>query len=877
MLSRLRSWLAGVFTPNRLEQDLADELKFHLEARTEDLVRRGLAPADAARQARIEFGAAERYKEECRESRGLRLFHEFRGDLRYALRGLRKTPGFSAVVVLSLALGIGANTAMFSVVNGVLLRPMPYRDSGRLVSIREDMPDRTFRYLPYLQVLPRREELNSFEDVAAMQYAGYQLIDVSEPEELSGGWVTANLCPFLGVQPAIGRCFTPEDEASRAKVTLLSYALWQRQYGGDPGILGKSIPLRDFEGEKRFTVIGVLPPQFQFVQKADLMMPMSESPNYRDRNSSWTPSVVVARLKPRIEVGQARTELLAVQRRLFPNNHEGAGGRKIVVLPIAEYLAQTVKTGLVILLCVVALVLLITCANIANLILSRDCGRQREIAVRTALGAGRFRICRQLLTEAVTLALGGGVAGLIGAQWIVRGIKALAFARLPRIDEIGIDWKVLAYTGLITLASGMLFGLMPSLRLSRVDLADTMKSGGRSATGGKYQQKLMNGLVVFEVALCAVAMMGAGLLVNTFIRLKGIDPGFHSGRLLVASLNRRSSSPLSQTDFYGQVLAQVRSIPGIEAAALTNYPPPYHVRSIQDFRLPETSGVFGPGGPEANARAISPDYFRTMGIRLIRGRDFKAKEIANSRRSTVISEAMAKHYWPGQDPIGKTILLREYRKEVPADVIGVARDVRQSGLRDEPEDQMYFSYAQTDAPGNQTLIVRTAANPLSFVETIKREIRAVDRNQAFRILKTMDMLMADEVAEPRFYMILLGGYGMLGLLLTALGIGGLVAFSVSRRTREIGLRISFGASRLALLRMFAAGNLRLVIAGLIIGVPGSYVVTRYARTLLYEVTPADPWTIAMVTAILGVVSISVAAVAAFRATTVEPASVLRHE
>jgi putative ABC transport system permease protein len=635
--------------------------------------------------------------------------------------------------------------------------------------------------------------------------------------------------------------------------------------------------LRDFEGNKRFTVIGVLPPTFRLAGKADLMMPLSESANYRSRNADWTPSLLIARLKPGIQPAQARAELTAMQRRLLPNNHEGAGGRRMVVLPLAEYFAQPVKTGLMILLCVVALVLLITCANVANLILSRDAGRLREIAVRTSLGAGRLRICRQLMTEALSLALAGGIAGLLFASWMVTGVKALAFARLPRIDEIGMDWRVLAFTAVISLTSGLLFGLAPALRLSRVDLAAAMKTGGAALTGDRHYQRMMSGLVVFEVALCAVALMSAGLLINTFFRLRGIDPGFRAERLLVASLSTQGMGRQSAIAFYDDVLAHVRSVPGVEEAGLTNYPPPYHVRSIQDFRRPEKSDAPGAGGPRANARVVSPGYFRTMGIRILRGRDFDAQDTANSRRAVIISSAMANHYWPGEEPLGRTIFLREYRKKVMADIVGVAGNVRQAGLRDESEDQMYFSYAQVQAPGSQTLIVRTGSDPQGFAGVIKREVRSVDRNQALFVLTTMDALLAGERGEPRFYMIILGAYGALALILTTLGLGGLVAFSVTRRTREIGLRISFGAPRAGLLRMFASGNLKLAAAGMAIGIPGSWAVTRYARTLLFEVTPADPATIGVVLALLAGVSIAVSVAAALRATTIEPADVLRHE
>lgn len=880
MLPRIRSWLAGAIGARRWDTDLNDELRFHIESRADDLVARGMTRAEAARRARIEFGSRDRYKEECRESRGLQLLDECRADAVYALRVLSKAPGFTAIVVLSLALGIGANTAMFSVVNGVLLRPLPYRDSDRLVSVQEEMPHgagasmKTFRALPLVGFLWHRSEIQSFEDLAAMQFAVYQLIDVPEPEELMGSWVTANFCDFLGIQPVAGRCFTQAEEDGRAQVTMLSFGLWQRQFGGDPAVVGRSIAIGDFEGSKRVTVIGILPARFPLIQKADVIMPIAESPNYRKRNTSWTPTILIARLKRGISSRQARAELLAMQRRMYPKEHEGAGGRQMSVKPVAEYLAQRVRTGVTVLLGVVGLILLITCANVANLILSRNAGRVREIAVRASLGADRLRIWRQLLTESMVLAAVGGTIGLLAAQWIVRGVKAMAFAQLPRVDDIAIDGHVLAFTAAVSIVSGILFGLMPTFQLSRVDLADAMKTGGAGAIGSKEQQRVMSGVVVFEIALCTIAMIAAGLLVNTFVRLKGIDPGFRGDGLLVASLNPPRGNPQMAVQFYNAVLDRMRSMPGVQAVGMTNNPPPYHVRSIVDFRRSGTADGYGQGGPRANERVVSAGYFRAMGIRILSGSDFREREGGNARRLIVISESLAKRYWPGEDPVGKTIYLRAYRSEVAAEIIGVVNNVRQAGLRDAPEDQIYSHYSQVPA-SSEVLIVRATRNPLTMIEAVKREVRAVDRNQTLRVLTTMDALMADEVAEPRFYMTILGAYGLLALLLTTLGVGGVVSFGVSRRTREIGLRMSFGATRASVLRMFATGNLKLIAAGLTIGAPSSWAVTRYARSLLYEVTEQDPATMGAVILLFAAIAMAVSVAAALRATRIDPARVLR--
>lgn len=892
MLRRLRSWLAGAVRRDRIERDMADELEFHVAARTGDLLQAGLSPQEARRRARLEFGADERYKEECRESRGLRLLDEFRADVLYAMRGIRRNPGFSAVVVLSLALGIGANTAMFSIVNGIFLRPLPYKDQDRLVSIREEIPRSlltkgAFLFAPPVNVLLHRDEIGSFEDVMAVDYALYQLVDVPEPEELAAGLATANMCAFLGVKPVMGRCFTVEEEESRSQVALLSYSLWQRQFGGDPKVLGRAVPFRDNSGNKTITVIGVLPaigvlqPSVQTGLKVDVWVPLTESRSYRRRESSWNPHLTIARLKRGVDIRQARAELLAVQRRMYPKNYEGSGGLEIRVLTLADSMARSVKPALEVLVGVVGLVLLISCANVANLLLSRGAGRIREVAVRASLGAGRVRICRQMLTEAATLAAMGGAIGLAIANWMVHGVKALAPERLPlpRVDDIHMDWAVLGFTALVSLLSGILFGLMPALRLSRLHLADAMKAGGAGAMGGRRQQRLMNGLVVFGIALCVVAMMGAGLLINTFIRLKSVDSGFRGDRVLVASLNDAGASPGGATRLFGEILERVRFMPGVEAAGLTSYPPTEPVRSVQGFGLPGTSDASAADSLQADARVVSPGYFHTLGIPIIWGRDFDERDQSNSRRVIVISEGVARRYWPDANPVGETIMLSPGAKELPAEIVGVVRDVRQvrrTGLPDQPDDMIYSDYTQTSYPF-QTLVVLTKGEPAGMAAAVKRQVRAVDRNQTFRRLTTMKQLLAEEIAEPRFYMVVLGAYGALALILTAIGIAGVVAYSVSRRTREIGLRMAFGATPSSLLRMFGSSALKLTIAGLVLGIPSSLAVAGLMRGLLYGITPADPVTFAVVAVVLAGISLAACCSAAFRATRVEPSVVIRHE
>jgi putative ABC transport system permease protein len=817
----------------------------------------------------------------------MQMLSELWSDLRQAFRGFRHRPGFALVVVLSLALGIGANSAIFSVVDGVLLRPLPFKDPANLVAIEENGTRISLQELhisPTVGFFYRRDQLHSFSDVLGMQWTNPQLLGAKEPEQLDGGEITANFCSVLGVQPLLGRCFSAGEQAHHDSVAILSYSLWQRQFNGDPNILGRTITLKDDSATKSFTVTGILPPQFRFPyarqdEKFDLWMP------FRQDTDDGGPVSTIARLRPGVSVKQARAELLAMQRRLFPNEYDGNGGAQIVVEPVVNLVTASVKPGLVILFAAVGLVLLITCANVASLFLSRGSVQTREIAVRASLGAGRWRLCRQLITESLTLSLLGGAAGLLTASWILHGIKILAAARLPRVEEAGMNATVLAFTAAVSIFSGVLSGVLPGLRLSRVDLTTAMKAAGGSIVGGRNQQRTMNALVVFEVAVCVVSLIGAGLLVNTLIRLERVDPGFRSDHIVLAGLVEPPGKTAA-TEFYKSVLDRVSSTPGVEAAGLTENPPPYNTVEVYDFLLP---GQKSRQGERANSRVVNADYFRALRIPLLHGRLFRDSDNAEAPHVLVISESMARHYWPGQggvgdDAVGKFVRMGQFGKETPVEIVGVVGDVRQTGLRRAPDNQMYMHYAAVGTlPGAPTLVVRVKNDPAAFaqtgalLQTIKTAIRSVDHDQPVSDLRTMDELMAGEVADPRFYVILLSSFAALALALTVMGIAGVVAYSASRRTREMGLRICFGATRSDLLSLFAWDNVKLIVAGVALGSLTALAVTRFAKSLLFEVTPTDPATFATVALILGGVSLTACCLVALRSTLIDPAAVLKNE
>jgi putative ABC transport system permease protein len=817
----------------------------------------------------------------------MQMLSELWSDLRQAFRGFRHKPGFTLVVVLSLALGIGANSAIFSVVDGVLLRPLPFKEPASLVAIEENgtrISLQEMRISPTVGFYYRRDKLHSFSDILGMQWTNPQLLGAKEPEQLEGGEITANFCGVLGVQPLLGRCFTAGEQAHHDPVAILSYSLWQRQFNGDPNILGRSITLKDDSTTKSFTVTGVLPAQFRFPyarldEKFDLWMPFTQD------TDDGGPVSTIARLRPGVTVTQARAELLAMQRRLFPSEYDGnGGGAEIVVEPLVNLVTASVKPGLVVLFAAVGLVLLITCANVASLFLSRGSVQTHEIAVRASLGAGRWRLCRQLLTESLTLSLFGGAAGLLAGSWILHGIKLLASTRLPRVEEASMNATVLAFTAAVSILSGVLSGVLPGLRLSRVDLTTAMKASGSSIIAGRSQQRTMNALVVFEIAVCVVSLIGAGLLVNTLIRLERVDPGFRSDHIVLAGLIEPPGK-VAPTEFYKAVLDRVSSTPGVEAAGLTENPPPYNVMQIYDFLLP---GEESRHGERANARVVNADYFQALRIPLLHGRLFRDSDNADAPHVLVISESMARHYWPGKrgvgdDAVGKFVHMGQFGKETPVEIVGVVGDVRQTGLRHAPDNQMYLHYAALGSLRAPTLVVRVKNDPAAsaqtgaLLQTVKTAIRSVDHDQPVSYLKTMDELMAGEVADPRFYVILLSSFAALALALTVMGIAGVVAYSASRRTREMGLRICFGATRADLLRLFARDNVKMIVAGVALGSLTALAVTRFAKSLLFEVTPTDPATFATVALILGGVSLTACGLVALRSTLIDPAAVLKNE
>jgi putative ABC transport system permease protein len=694
-----------------------------------------------------------------------------------------------------------------------------------------------------------------------------KLVGEGEAQTLVVGPVTADMCTIFRIQPQIGRCFTADEESQEAPVVLLSHSFWHNRFGGDTAIVGRTLTLADESQNRILTIIGVMPERFRlFSLDYDAWMPAP----IKGEVIHW--GQVLGRLKPGVDIRQALAEARTLQRRLLPQNHEGVGGMRIVVQTFQDHVARRVRPGLWILLSAAGLVLLIACANVASLLLGYGIERTREVAVRESMGASRARLCRQFFTESLALAFLGGSFGVAAAYWMLQGIRSVSVGWLPRLDEAQMTGSVFLFSVVASLMSAILFGLLPAIRLSRIDLVTAMKTGSAAAIGGRHQQTAMNYLVVFQTAVCMVAMMGAGLLVNTVIRLQNVDSGINPANAVKVHL----SSPRSQgaAGFFREVLDRVQAVPGVKAAGTVNLLLPNAAAFEQDFRLPGMAP--GTYSLKAFRTTVSPGYFDAVGTSLRKGRIFDSRDRQSTTPVVVVSESLASKYWPDGDAPGKAIVVPFRNEERTLEIVGVVEDVRDSGLREQPRDHIYGVYTQ-GTPLGTTLVVRTEGDPVAMITPLKEAIRSVDKDQALDDFSTLEAHIGEMILEPRFFMILLGSFAAVALGLTALGVGGLAAYSVRRRTREIGLRIAFGATSAGLHRLFASATFKFVAAGLVMGAAASFALTQYFQSLLFGITPADPLTFAAVAAVLSVVALTSCALASRRATRIEPASVLRED
>ncbi len=874
------------------EAEIVEELAQHLDDIYERTLRGGATAAEAQRAALSELADADLLQREMRRSQKLvkeapiaeggnaTLLADFLNDLRYALRQQRKNPGFTIVAVIALALGIGAITAIFSVVNTVLLRPLPYKDPERLLMVWEEATKSG-----YPQDTPAaanfvdwRDQNQVFEGMAAIADTSFNLTGSGDPERLEGRLVSANLFPLLGVEPEVGRVFTAaEDQPGSERVVVLSHRLWQRRFGGDPSIVGKTLTLNG----AGYTVIGVMPARFQFPSADDdawvpIAFTQKEAAN-RDRHYLF----VVARLKPGVTVPQAQAEMSTIATRLqqqYPQSNTDIGA---VITPLHEHLVGDIKPALLILLGAVGLVLLIACANVANLLLARAAVRQKEIAVRVALGARRSRLIRQFLTESVSLSVLGGLVGLAIAYTGLIILKAFIPESISQAREISIDYKVLGFTVLISLATGLIFGLAPAIQSLRFNQIETLKEGGRDAVTGGSGKRLRSLLVMAEVAISLVLLIGAGLLINSFLRLRNVDPGFRVDNLLtmrIALPQPKYERMKQRSAFYSELIQRIQSIAGVKSAAVTTNLPLY--RQGNSISVSVEGKPEPPPGQEliVTTRIISPGYFDTMSIPVLKGRQLTDKDTITSPNVVVISETMARRVWPGEEAVGKRLAPGRARSEEDwFQVIGVVKDVRQFELTADPKPQMYLSYRQAGFFESRDLVIKTDVDPASLASTVRKAVWEIDKDQPVSNIRTMEEILADSIARQRFSMLLLAIFASVALMLAAVGIYGVMSYSVAQRTHEIGIRMALGAGTAAVIKLAVGYGLKLVIAGIVIGLIASFALTRVMSTLLFGVTATDPTTFTLISLLLVAVAAIASYIPARRATRVNPITALRYE
>ncbi len=899
-MRELRAWLlrlGGVFRREHRDRDLHAELESHLQLHIEDGIRSGLTRDEARRQAVLKLGGIERTREQYHDRGGLPWFETTARDVRYALRVLRQRPGYSIAAVLVLALGIGANTAIFSVVNAVLLRPLPYPEPDRLTFVWHVPPADAFPGMTQFSVSPAnfldwQRQSRSFDRMALMQFRSFNISGQTGPETLRAAGVTPGFFDVVGVQPILGRTLRPEEDVrGQHRVVVLSERLWTRRFGGDPSILGRKLSL----GGEPFTVVGVMGPTFRLPQYAELWTPLAWTDEERAVRNNHN-ATVIARLRRDVDLQTANTEMTVISRRLeqqYPEDNKSWGA---VVIPLHQDLVADIRPSLMVLLGAVAFVLLIACANVANLVLARTVGRRKEIGVRLALGASGGRVLRQILCETAVLGVAGGVLGLLVASAAVKLIVAYFGTTLPEAMAVRLDVPVLAFTLLLSLATGIVVGAGAAWRLTRTNVSDALKQG-LSRTDADYSgTRTRNALVVAEVALSLMLLVGAGLMVRSLYHLQNADMGMDPRNVLAAAMilpQARYETPEKQTRFYDRVLDRVRALPGIESASLTasvplsgdagNWP-----IAIEGRPAPPVSQQ-----PTVVGVIASPGFLQTLRIGLVSGRDLAdsdisrqtmaspatasiASDISGRPTAILISQSMAKHFWPNQDPLGARLKC-VFLPDTMLQVVGVVKDAKIDALDAlAPRDVMYLSFRQLQN-GFMQLMVRTTSSPLVHVGAITKAVHELDPEQPVVDIRTMDEVAMGSISRRRFTMLLLAAFAGLALVLAAVGIYSVLSYAVRQRVREIGIRLALGARPADVLRMTVFNGMRPTLVGVVIGLAGAAAISRLLSSFVFGISGTDPATFASVVALVLIVGLSASLLPAYRATMIDPIKTLRDE
>jgi len=822
------------------------------------------------------------------------------GEIKVALRGLAKTPGFTVIAIATLALAIGANSAVFSLINALLIRPLPYQQPARLALIWEQFATQGLDRIPVSppEYLDLEKEFQSGTQLAAFTYQTFNLGGGDLPERISGALAAPSLFPLLGVEPIRGRTFAREEQGQgHDDVIVVSERLWKRRFNSDPTLVGKSLLLNG----RSYTVIGVMPARFefpiplfgvqgnQFAERVDIWKPLAFTPEELKERGSRSYGLIT-RLRSDVSVAKAQAELdkiISNWIQTYRDNYSG-GGFGARIYPLHNQVVGGMRTGLAILVGAVVFVLLIACANLATMLLARASARERELAIRIALGAGRWRLLRQMLTESVLLALAGAAGGVILSIWGLELLKQIGARTIPRLAEVNIDLVVLIVTAVVAVGTGILFGLIPAFASAKPELTEALKEGGRSSTTGARRNQLRNSLVVAEIALALVLLVGAGLLLKSYARVQNIDPGFDRRNVLTAEIDlpdtkypQRGSADYrhgeAMINFWNEALRRVRQLPGVEAAGYTIVLPLSGSNTDSSFAI--EGRVMRPNepGPDEELRIISPDYFRVIKTPLLRGRFFAESDNADVPGVVIINDALAKKYWPNEDALGKRITFDDTRKPDPKwlTIVGIARSIRHRGLDLDPQPEYYLPLAQR-AQSSMILTVRSAQDPRGLASAIRREIQSIDPDQPIANVRTLEAVTADSIAPRRMSVVLLGAFAGIALLLAGVGIYGVISYLVVQRTHEIGVRMALGAQRRDVLRLICGHALKLVGIGTVIGLTLALLSTRALSALLYSVGAFDVTTFVFVTVALAAVALLASYIPALRATRADPMIALSH-
>ena len=875
LFSRAGSLLRNTTRKAQIDRELTEEVGSYVELLTEKKMKEGMNEKDARRAAMIEVGGVEQVKEEVRASRTGFAVETFFQDIRYGMRSLLKKPGFTLTAVIALGLGIGANTAIFSVINGVLLRSLSYREPDRIVMLWEQnlTVNRNQNVVSPANFLEWQKQSSSFQQMAAAWDTRVNLTEGGEPEEIQAQRVTATFFPALGVQPLMGRSFAEEEDRPGGNlVVVLGHRLWQTRFGGNPGILGQQTTISG----RSYTIVGVMPADFHFLNReVQAWLPLALDPAI-DYRKSGRFLRTLACLKPGPTIQQAQTELSGIAKQLEKEHPAYNVGWGVNVVPIHEQVVGDIRPILNLLLAAVALVLLIACANVANLLLSRAAARHKELALRAALGAGRMRLIRQMLTESVLLGLMGGAFGVFLAYWGIQVLIAFGPDNIPRLHDITIDPRVLGFTFVVSVSTGMLFGLLPALQASRPDLNDALKEGARGSTGGRGRI-FRNLFVVAEVSLALVLLIGAGLMIRSFFQLHQVRTGFTTENVLTMRVQlpmAKYKEAGQRAAFFKQAQERIALLPGVKAAGAINFLPLNGLASSSSFKVegrPEPAVGELPG---TEVRVITPNYFTAMGIPLLKGRVFDEHDGADSR-VLVINETMARRFFPNENPIGKRIVV-SWDPNVADEIVGVVGDIKEYGLNLDSNPAIYWPHPR-EPYQFMNFVLRTSTDPMLLASAAQKEIRALDPNQPVADVRTLRQVVSKSIARPRFNTLLLAIFAGVALVLASVGIYGVMNYSATQRTHEIGIRMALGAERSDIMRLVVGQGMLLTGTGIVIGVLASWALTRVMASLLFGVTATDLPTFIGVSAVLAAVAFIANYIPARKATRVNPVIALRYE